>query len=87
LTACASAAIGARSVIDILDAETELFRAEVARVRAEREQVVAAYRLLAAIGRLTAEDLGLPVAYDAAEIEGAAGRERWFDLGSDLPDD
>ncbi|MGE3740100.1 MAG: TolC family outer membrane protein [Geminicoccaceae bacterium] len=54
------AAIGARGVVDILDAERELFEAEVDLVRAERDRVLAAYRLLAAIGRLTAGDLGLP---------------------------
>ena len=60
------AAIGARSVVDILDAESELFEAEVDLVRAERERVLAAYRLLAATGRMTADDLGLPLAGEQA---------------------
>jgi TolC family type I secretion outer membrane protein len=57
------ALVGARTVLDVLDAEQELFAAEVDLVRAGREQVLAAYRLRAAIGRLTARDLELEVAH------------------------
>jgi outer membrane protein TolC len=55
------ARVGARSVIDVLDAEAELFRDEVELVRAQAARVVASYRLRAATGRLTAADLGLAV--------------------------
>jgi hypothetical protein len=50
-----------RTVLDVLDAEEELYRAEVGLLRARRDQVLASYRLRAAAGRLTAEELGLPV--------------------------
>jgi outer membrane protein TolC len=53
--------VGARTVLDELDAEQELLDAQVNLVRAQRDEVVAAYRLLAAVGLLTAEDLALPV--------------------------
>lgn len=70
------AQIGARAVVDVLDAESELFEAQVQLARAERERVVAAYQLLAATGRLTAEDLGLPLAYDGQEAApGKAGSD------------
>ncbi len=50
---------GTRSLIEVLDAERERFLAESAAVEAAREEIVAAYRLLAATGRLTLEDLGI----------------------------
>ncbi|MCY4504513.1 MAG: TolC family outer membrane protein [Hyphomicrobiales bacterium] len=54
--------LGARTVLDVLDAEQELLNARVALVTAERDQIVASYNLLAAIGRLTHDYLGLPPA-------------------------
>ncbi|MCZ6604850.1 MAG: TolC family protein, partial [Alphaproteobacteria bacterium] len=53
--------VGARTVLDELDAEQELLDAQVNLVRAERDEVVAAYRLLAAVGLLTVDHLELPV--------------------------
>lgn len=56
---------GARTTLDVLDAERELFNAEVKYVTSRRDEVVTAYTLLAAIGKLTAEALDLSVAvYD-----------------------
>jgi len=59
------AQVGSRTVLDVLDAEQELLESRVDLVRAQRDEIVAAYQLLQSIGRLTAEDLDLPVAiYD-----------------------
>ena len=59
------AQVGSRTVLDVLDAEQELLNARVDLAIAQRDQIVAAYQLLEATGRLTAQDLGLPVAlYD-----------------------
>ncbi|MEQ9811795.1 MAG: TolC family outer membrane protein [Azospirillaceae bacterium] len=55
------AQVGSRTILDVLDAEQELLTARVNLVQAQRDQVVAAYGLLAAVGQLTARDLGLPV--------------------------
>lgn len=55
--------VGARTTLDVLDAEQEYLDSQVALVTSQRDEVVAAYNLLAAIGRLTARDLGLPVDY------------------------
>lgn len=79
------AQVGSRTVLDVLDAEQELLEARVDLVGAQRDEIVAAYRLLQAIGRLTAQDLDLPVAiYDPArnfrDVE-----DRLF--GSDIADD
>lgn len=54
---------GERTVLDVLDAEQELFVARVDLVQAQRDRIVAIYNLIASIGRLTAADLALPVEY------------------------
>ena len=54
---------GARGFIDLLDAEQQAFEAEVALALGQEAEVVAAYRLLAACGRLTAESLALDVSF------------------------
>ena len=59
---------GARTVLDVLDAEQELFSARTNLVQAQRNRVVAAYNLLLSLGKLTPNYLQLPVEqYDARE--------------------
>jgi len=59
---------GARTVLDVLDAEQELFSARTALVQAQRDRVVATYNVLLTLGRMTPSYLQLPVAqYDARE--------------------
>ncbi|MBT4044673.1 MAG: TolC family outer membrane protein [Rhodospirillaceae bacterium] len=61
------AEVGSRTTLDVLDAEQELLNSRVTLVVAERDEYVAGYTLLAAIGRLTARHIGLPVeVYDPA---------------------
>ncbi len=56
---------GARTVLDVLDAEQELFSSQTNLVRAERERVIAIYSLLLTVGQLTPEHLELNIAsYD-----------------------
>ncbi len=55
------AQVGARTVLDVLDAEQELFQSEVDLVDARATEVVALYTLQAAMGELTAEAVGLDV--------------------------
>ncbi|MGC6511543.1 MAG: TolC family outer membrane protein [Parvibaculales bacterium] len=55
--------LGIRSILDLLNAENELLDARVALIEAERNQIIAAYSLLASIGRLTGEQLGIAVSY------------------------
>jgi len=55
------AQVGARTVLDVLDAEQELFQSEVDLVDARATEVVALYTLQAAMGELTAEALDLEV--------------------------
>lgn len=53
--------LGARTVLDILDAEQELLDAQVNLVGARRDELVSSYTVLAAIGHLTASALNLDV--------------------------
>lgn len=50
---------GTRTVLDVLNAEQELLDARVSVVTAKRDQVVAAYQLLASMGMMSPSGLGL----------------------------
>lgn len=56
--------VGNRTILNILDAEQEFLRAQVGLVAARRNAYVAAFNLLAAMGRAQAADLG----FDAATL-------------------
>ncbi|WP_319773895.1 TolC family outer membrane protein [Breoghania sp.] len=72
--------VGQQTTLDVLNAQNELIDAKSALVSAQRESVVAAFSLVAAVGRLTAEDLNLNVAaYDPKEHYEAV-RDKWFGL-------
>ena len=55
------ASLGARTTLDVLNAEQELLDAQANRITAVSNQYVAAYGLLAAMGQLTAQKLRLNV--------------------------
>ena len=60
------ARVGQRTTLDVLNAQQELVNARVALVSAQRDRVVDSYGLMAAVGRLSPQVLGLHVpAYDA----------------------
>ena len=70
---------GTRTVLDILDAEQELFTARTNLVRSQRDRIVAAYTLAFDLGQLTPNDLGLQVAqYDPQVHQDKVG---WKTLG------
>ena len=71
-------AVGARTILDILDAEQELLDSQVELVRSERDEVVASYEVLNAVGRLTAGDIALPVEIYDAESDYGAVKDKWF---------
>jgi len=72
------AAVGSRTVLDVLDAEQELLDAKVSIVSAERDEIVARFNLKSAIGELTAKNLSLPVdVYDSENNLGKV-RSQWF---------
>lgn len=80
------ALVGQRTTLDVLDQESDLFQSQVDLVRARRDQIVASYRLKAAIGQLTPGGINLPVqAYDA-EAYYDDTRNRWIGLGEPRDD-
>jgi len=72
------AAVGARTVLDILDAQQELLDAQVSLVRAERDALVAAFELKTALGTMTAARLGLGVDLYDADTHYQEVRGKWF---------
>ncbi|HMR31546.1 MAG TPA: TolC family outer membrane protein [Geminicoccaceae bacterium] len=77
------ALVGARTVLDVLDAEQELFAAEVELTRARREAFLAGYRMLAARGELGVASLGLEVEPYDPEGHYREVRDKWYGLGED----
>lgn len=55
------ATLGARTTLDVLNAEQELLQARADLISAQIDEYVSAYSILAATGRLTAESLNLAV--------------------------
>ena len=78
------AEVGARTVLDVLDAEQETLDARVALVRAERDEYVANADLQAALGQLTAEAMGLPVQRYDPTVNYDRVRNKWIGLDGGL---
>ncbi|MBI2241425.1 MAG: TolC family outer membrane protein [Magnetospirillum gryphiswaldense] len=75
------AKVGSRTVLDVLNAEQELFTARVNLVRAQRDETVAAYTLKSALGEMTADGLGLKTeVYDPTKNYNEV-RGRWIGTG------
>jgi len=84
------AKVGARTTLDVLDAEQEVLNARSSLVAARRDEYVAAYSLLASVGKLTVAHLGLDVALAPGSVSGEPSyyegvRNRNFDY--DASDD
>lgn len=77
------ALVGQRTTLDVLDQENDLFQAEVDLVSAQRDEIVASYRLKAAVGALQADHINLPVEPYDVEANYKDVRSRWFGLGDD----
>lgn len=72
--------VGSRSTIDVLNAEQETINSRINLVVAEHDQIVACYQLQAAIGRLTARQLGLPGPYYDVEENYELVKDKWIGL-------
>jgi outer membrane protein len=80
------AKVGARTTLDVLDAEQEVLNARSSLVSARRDEYVAAYSVLASIGMLTVKHLGLDTGVeDTTPSYYQTVRERNF--GYDKTDD
>jgi outer membrane protein len=71
------ARVGQRTTLDVLNAQQELVNARVALVSAQRDRVVASYTLLAAVGRLSPQILGLHVPTYDSGVHYQQVRDTW----------
>jgi outer membrane protein len=74
------AKLGQRTTFDELRAEQTLLQARVQLVDAQRDQIVASYALLSAIGRLSTTGLGLPVEVYNPAVHFDQVKDKWFGL-------
>ncbi|MEL7049551.1 MAG: TolC family protein, partial [Pseudomonadota bacterium] len=72
--------VGQRTLLDVLDAEQELLDAQVALVSTKRNQIVAAYSLLSAVGRLDSATLGLTSELYDPEVHYHEVRRKWWGI-------
>ena len=72
--------VGQRTTLDVLNTQEELISARITEVNARRDLVVASYSLASALGRLTAESLGLQVARYEPQEHYEAVRDAWYGL-------
>ena len=78
------ARVGQRTTLDVLNAQQELVNARVALVQAQHDRVVASYSLLAAVGGLSMQHLGLDVTIYDPQIHYQQIRDAW--VGVRTPD-
>jgi len=71
------ARVGQRTTLDVLNAQQALVNARVAMVTAQHDRVVASYTLLAAVGRLSPQVLGLRVPVYDAQVHYQQVRDSW----------
>jgi outer membrane protein len=75
------AIVGSRTTLDVLNAQQTLLNSRVTLVQNLAQLVTASYQVAAALGRLTARDLHLPVPlYDETSYYNAV-KDRWAGLG------
>jgi outer membrane protein len=73
--------VGTRTILDVLNAEQELFTDRVQLVTAEHDLALAEFSLASQIGRLTAADLKLPVALYDVDRHYRSVRDKWLGFG------
>ncbi len=72
------ARLGQRTTLDVLNAQQELVGARVNLISAQRDRVVNSYSLLAAIGRLSPQVIGLKVSPYDTQVHYQQVRDAWF---------
>ncbi|HLZ67673.1 MAG TPA: TolC family outer membrane protein [Aliidongia sp.] len=76
------AAVGQRTVLDILNAEQLLLQSRVNLVSSQHDEIVAELSLSSAIGTLTAKSLALPVELYDPDKNFAVVRDKWIGFGT-----
>jgi len=75
--------VGSRTILDVLNAEQELFNARTQLTTAQHDLALAQFDLVQQIGRMNVNDLKLPVqAYDM-DRHYRSVRNKWLGFGSD----
>ncbi|HXZ01219.1 MAG TPA: TolC family outer membrane protein [Stellaceae bacterium] len=74
--------VGSRTVLDVLNAEQELFTDRVQLVTAQHDLAVAEFTLSQQVGSLTAADLRLPVKLYDVDKHYRSVREKWLGFGA-----
>lgn len=77
--------VGQRTTLDVLDAQRELLNSQIDLVKALRDRIVAEYSLYAAVGRMDAQTLGLPVPYYDPIEHYDIVKNKWFGLRPPAP--
>jgi len=72
------ARVGQRTTLDVLNAQQELVNARVAHVTAQHDRVVASYTVLAAVGGLSMQRLGLDVLIYDPLVHYQQVRDAWI---------
>jgi outer membrane protein len=78
------ALVGSRTVLDVLISEQQLFTTQSQLVGAQHDSAVAEFNLAAAIGRLIAPELNLPVQLYDMERHYKAVKDKWYGFGGGL---
>jgi len=69
---------GQRTTLDVLNAEQALVNARVNLIVAQHDRVVASYALVSAVGRLSAQELRLPVTIYDPMVHYQQVRDAWY---------
>ena len=72
--------VGQRTTLDVLNAQNDVISAKINLANAEHDVVVASYYILASIGHLSTERLGLQVAKYHPEEHYNAVKDKWIGL-------
>ena len=72
--------VGQATTLDVLDAQTKVLLAQESLAQSQRTAVVASFSILAAIGRLTVDNVDLKVAKYEPKKHYEAVKDKWFGL-------
>ncbi len=72
--------VGQRTTLEVLTSQSSLLGAKELQAQSRRNQVVAAYAVISAIGRLNSRRLRLQVAHYSSKQHFDAVKDRWFGL-------
>lgn len=72
--------VGQRTTLDVLNAQADVITAQILLVGSQRDDVVAGYALLSAVGRLSPQRLGLNAAVYHPQEHYEAVKDKWYGL-------